>query len=183
VLSPVLSVVPLWPTFSLLGAFATTYITRKLGSRSTYSLVIFLITHLAIETVSSTDGIINTLILYSINNGLLTSVIAIAGFISFLAMPTNLVNFALNFVLGKVYSNSMLSTLNTRELLKKQRGHIAIDLSSNTTLPASSTQSNKNNDTAVEINIATTMSTQADNGFELSKINRETDRRLPSLKI
>jgi len=131
----------------------------------------------------NTDGIINNLILYSINNGLFTSVIAIAGFISFLAMPTNLVNFALNFVLGKVYSNSMLSSLNTRELLKKQRGHIAIDLSSNTALPGSSTQSNKNNDTAVEINISTTRSTQADNSFGMLKINRETDRRSPSFNI
>ncbi|EIN11089.1 hypothetical protein PUNSTDRAFT_133140 [Punctularia strigosozonata HHB-11173 SS5] len=57
-----------------------------------------------------------------------SSLVAVAGFISFLAMPNNLVNFAINFVLGKVYSNTILSTLNARQNLRKSND-IPLELS------------------------------------------------------
>ncbi|KAK6988898.1 hypothetical protein R3P38DRAFT_2804165 [Favolaschia claudopus] len=51
--------------------------------------------------------------------------------VQFLTMPNNLVNYALNWILGKVYSNSLLSTLNARSHLRETRGGagaIALDL-------------------------------------------------------
>ncbi|KAF7360799.1 hypothetical protein MVEN_00811900 [Mycena venus] len=78
--------------------------------------------------VKSTDTLVQKLIIYSINCGILCSLVAVLGLITFLTMPNNLINFAFNFVLGKVYSNSLLSTLNARSHLREaHKGAIALD--------------------------------------------------------
>ncbi|KAF9014490.1 hypothetical protein BDZ89DRAFT_448868 [Hymenopellis radicata] len=61
-----------------------------------------------------TNGIVNKLIVLTINNGIFTSVVALAAFVTNLAAPTTMWTFALCFFLGKAYTNTLLSSLNSR---------------------------------------------------------------------
>jgi hypothetical protein len=67
-----------------------------------------------------TDSLVNTLMLYTINTGLLTSVSAIACFVTFAIWPHAFVFIGFYFVLSKLYINSLLAMLNTRERLRKR---------------------------------------------------------------
>jgi len=64
-----------------------------------------------------TNSIIMTLMIFSINTGLLTSIIATVCAITFAIMPTNFVWQSFFWVLGKCYVNSLLATLNSREYI------------------------------------------------------------------
>jgi len=66
----------------------------------------------------STDTIVTTLIVYAINRCLLTSVVAVLEIIVFSTMPHSLWFVAIDFVIGKLYANSLLATLNCREALR-----------------------------------------------------------------
>ncbi|EPQ51004.1 hypothetical protein GLOTRDRAFT_133330 [Gloeophyllum trabeum ATCC 11539] len=73
-----------------------------------------------------TNSIILTLMAFSINTGLLTSILATATAITFATMPTNFVWQSFFWVLGKCYVNSLLATLNGREYIhEKARRHQA----------------------------------------------------------
>ncbi|CAE6454610.1 unnamed protein product [Rhizoctonia solani] len=61
-----------------------------------------------------TDALINKLLRYTINTGLLTSLIAVADVLTFCLM-NNMVHLGFNFVLGKMYTNTLLATLNARD--------------------------------------------------------------------
>ncbi|TDL25586.1 hypothetical protein BD410DRAFT_800977 [Rickenella mellea] len=61
-----------------------------------------------------TDSIINNLMLYSLTTGLLTSIFAIVNLVTFLTMPGNMVNISVSLFLGKLYSNSLMTILNSR---------------------------------------------------------------------
>ncbi|KAI9452440.1 hypothetical protein F5148DRAFT_1289600 [Russula earlei] len=60
------------------------------------------------------DTLINRLIIYSVNTGVVISVFSAAVLASYNLMPTNLIFIALYFVLSKLYANSCLATLNSR---------------------------------------------------------------------
>jgi len=62
-----------------------------------------------------TDSIIMTLMLYSINSGLLTSILRIVTIISFAVLPASLICMAVFSTLVKCYVNSLLATLNSRD--------------------------------------------------------------------
>ncbi|KAH9933253.1 uncharacterized protein BXZ73DRAFT_101213 [Epithele typhae] len=72
--------------------------------------------------LSRTDSIVTALMVYSVNSGLTTSIIASACVITFLAMPTNLIWIAFFWLLGKCYVNSFLALLNSREQLRERSG-------------------------------------------------------------
>jgi len=63
------------------------------------------------------DTLINRLIIYSVNTGLLTSVFSAAVLVSYNLMPINLIFIAFYFVLSKLFANSCLATLNTRRFV------------------------------------------------------------------
>ncbi|KAL5524313.1 hypothetical protein ACEPAF_9453 [Sanghuangporus sanghuang] len=65
------------------------------------------------------DSIISTLVMYAINTGLFTGVCAAAATICFAFMPTNFVWLAFFWCLGKLYVNSLLASLNSRQALRK----------------------------------------------------------------
>lgn len=67
-----------------------------------------------------TNTIITTLMLYAVNRCLLTSVVAIAEMIVYKIMPDSLWYMAVDFVAGKLFVNSFLATLNSRQSI---RGH------------------------------------------------------------
>jgi len=65
--------------------------------------------------------VVDTLTLYTLENGFLTCVTTTASLICWLAMPNNLVFLGLHFIIGKLYANSLLISLNTRKELREMR--------------------------------------------------------------
>ncbi|KAG9082180.1 hypothetical protein FRC06_005186 [Ceratobasidium sp. 370] len=70
-----------------------------------------------------TDALINKLLRYTINTGLLTSLIAITDVVTFCTM-NNLIHLGFNFMLGKLYTNTLLATLNSREIEPENVVHV-----------------------------------------------------------
>ncbi|KAG1847202.1 hypothetical protein DFJ58DRAFT_798423 [Suillus subalutaceus] len=68
--------------------------------------------------VIETNTLVNTLIIYAINRCLLTSVVAVAEVIAFAIIPGSLWFIAIDFVIGKLYANSLLASLNSRSALR-----------------------------------------------------------------
>jgi len=66
------------------------------------------------------DQIVNTLSLYALENGLLTSVAIIISLGCWLGMKENLVFMAIHFVVAKLYANSLLATLNSRKHIRER---------------------------------------------------------------
>jgi len=69
---------------------------------------------------AKTDSIIMTLISYSVNSGLLTSILAIGMLVSFVALPTRLIWEQFFWLMGKCYVNSFLAMLNSRDSLRER---------------------------------------------------------------
>ncbi|EJD00827.1 uncharacterized protein FOMMEDRAFT_21324 [Fomitiporia mediterranea MF3/22] len=65
------------------------------------------------------DSIVNRLIIFSLNTGILTSLCAIFSLITISAFPGTLIYSAFFFVLGRVYANSFMVALNVRRRLQK----------------------------------------------------------------
>jgi len=63
---------------------------------------------------SKSDTLINTLSLYAINTGVLTSVVSLGTLITLNLMPDNFIFMSIYFVLSKLYAISLMTTLNTR---------------------------------------------------------------------
>ncbi|KAF7378171.1 hypothetical protein MSAN_00241600 [Mycena sanguinolenta] len=68
--------------------------------------------------VKITDSIVNKLVLYAMNTGLLTSVIVLIDMICFLTMPRNFIHLGFNMISGNLYTNSLLATLNFRDVVR-----------------------------------------------------------------
>ncbi|KAM5544618.1 hypothetical protein V8D89_001516 [Ganoderma adspersum] len=79
------------------------------------TLVVFLLRNRT--GAERTDSMIQTLVVYTINTGLVTSVVGIVAFIFALIKPGNLVYFAMGIIVTKLYANSVLALLNTRRYL------------------------------------------------------------------
>lgn len=62
---------------------------------------------------SNTDDILNRIIRLTVQNGLITAIWAIIDLITFLVTPTGL-HLLFNFPLAKLYTNSLMSSLNSR---------------------------------------------------------------------
>lgn len=67
-----------------------------------------------------THSLINKIIQYTIETGLIPAVGALGELIFFLAMPHNNVHLIFFFTLAKLYSNSMMANLNARKMIKEQ---------------------------------------------------------------
>ncbi|TDL25236.1 hypothetical protein BD410DRAFT_785112, partial [Rickenella mellea] len=70
-----------------------------------------------------TDSLINTLILFSVCTGLVTSVFATVNIIVFFSMKTNLIHLGIWFLMGELYTTSLLTTLNSRDVFRGQWNH------------------------------------------------------------
>ncbi|KAL0960491.1 hypothetical protein HGRIS_005531 [Hohenbuehelia grisea] len=62
----------------------------------------------------ATDDVINRIIRLTVQTGMITAISAGADVIIFLAVPSTTLNFIWDFALSKLYTNSLLSTLNAR---------------------------------------------------------------------
>ncbi|KAK7032472.1 hypothetical protein VNI00_013031 [Paramarasmius palmivorus] len=74
--------------------------------------------------MASTDPLVNRLIIYTINNGALTSITSITIILFLTLQPDNLIYASVYLNLANVYSSSLLSTLNSR---KAHRQHVTIE--------------------------------------------------------
>lgn len=68
--------------------------------------------------IKSSDSIINTLMIFSINTGAITGSASAAHLVTFLASPATGVHFAFHFVLPKLYTNAVYASLNTRAVFQ-----------------------------------------------------------------
>ncbi|KAL4268778.1 DUF6534 domain-containing protein [Pleurotus pulmonarius] len=100
-----------------------------------------------------TRNILNKLIIWSINRCVLTSAVAIIETIVFVAVPHSLYYFAFDFVIGKLYVNSLLAALNSRKSLHGS----AIDTSDFSTAA----------DGSIGFRVATALSTENQNHINL----------------
>ncbi|KAG6879188.1 hypothetical protein C0992_004491, partial [Termitomyces sp. T32_za158] len=66
------------------------------------------------------DTIINRLMLFIVNTGLLTSLFAMATLISLVISPLTLIYATFYFCIGRLYTNSFLATLNARKAITGQ---------------------------------------------------------------
>ncbi|XP_006459695.1 hypothetical protein AGABI2DRAFT_116655 [Agaricus bisporus var. bisporus H97] len=65
--------------------------------------------------------LVDSTTIYALENGALTCFTTTASLICWLAMPKNLVFLGLHFVIGKLYANSLLASLNIRRELEDLR--------------------------------------------------------------
>ncbi|KAF5364577.1 hypothetical protein D9758_005642 [Tetrapyrgos nigripes] len=66
----------------------------------------------------NSDTLVNSLVRYAINTGVLTSTVSLTTLILYNVMPTNMVFIATYFVLSKLYAISFMATLNTRRVVR-----------------------------------------------------------------
>jgi len=66
----------------------------------------------------SMDNVIDSLVLYSFENGSLTCAGTVLSMVFWLTMPYNRLFLALHFIIAKLYANSLLATLNMRKKLR-----------------------------------------------------------------
>lgn len=103
------------------------------------------------------DTLINKLMLFSINTGLLTSICAVMSLISILVWPDTYVYIAFYFCLGRLYCNSLLATLNVRKGIRRDsdEDHMSISLHRPrrpVNRPISSSRMGMPNDLSIKIN-------------------------------
>ncbi|KDR69561.1 hypothetical protein GALMADRAFT_145313 [Galerina marginata CBS 339.88] len=75
--------------------------------------------HTSRSGIERTDTLINKLMAYAINNGILTSLFDIIVLTFDTVEPNNLIFLAIFQVVGNLYTNSMMATLNSRHSLSK----------------------------------------------------------------
>jgi len=69
----------------------------------------------------SSDSLVNTLMLYSINTGTVTSLGALACLVSYALWPHKFIFIGIFFIIGKVQINTVLTVLNTRSFLRARK--------------------------------------------------------------
>ncbi|KIP03353.1 hypothetical protein PHLGIDRAFT_130199 [Phlebiopsis gigantea 11061_1 CR5-6] len=67
---------------------------------------------------SSINGIIDTLVLYTVETGLATCITTIIALVCWVTMPNNLIFLGLHFMISKLYANSLMASLNSRYTLR-----------------------------------------------------------------
>ncbi|TFY76164.1 hypothetical protein EWM64_g7848 [Hericium alpestre] len=75
----------------------------------------------------SSDSMINKLIMFTVNTGLLTSIDAVCSLASIAGSPNTFIYICFFFTLGRLYSNSLLATLNARRSLRQSSSGNAIN--------------------------------------------------------
>jgi len=65
-----------------------------------------------------TNSIIAHLIRYTVTTGLATSMLAVACLIAYFVRPNTFIFIAMHFSLGRMYTNALLATLNSRRILR-----------------------------------------------------------------
>ncbi|KAF8167237.1 hypothetical protein B0H34DRAFT_7362 [Crassisporium funariophilum] len=91
------------------------------------TVLLFLLLQNSRTQSMSLDHIIDSLVLYTFEIGSLTSLATVVSMICWIRLDNSLIFLGLHFVIGKLYANSLLATLNTREQLRRNHS-TAVDL-------------------------------------------------------
>ncbi|KAH9850071.1 hypothetical protein C2E23DRAFT_837300 [Lenzites betulinus] len=94
----------------------------------TIAVVLCAILHSSRTGFSKSDTLITKLMVFAVNTGLLTSVSACLSLITFLTLPNTLIYISFFFVLGRLYSNSLMATLNARKRLRSTVSEVSVSL-------------------------------------------------------
>ncbi|EJF65671.1 hypothetical protein DICSQDRAFT_77347 [Dichomitus squalens LYAD-421 SS1] len=88
------------------------------------------ILHLSRTEFSKSNALINKLMVFAVNTGLLTSICAVTSLITFFAVPNSFVYITFYYLIGRLYNNSLLATLNARRSLREgtSSGDISLSL-------------------------------------------------------
>ncbi|KAH9858592.1 hypothetical protein C2E23DRAFT_799261, partial [Lenzites betulinus] len=82
------------------------------------AVILCVILHQSRTGFTKSNILINRLMLFAVNTGLLTSICAIFSFISILAWPNTFIYVTFFFFLGRLYANSLMATLNARNSIR-----------------------------------------------------------------
>ncbi|KAF8995118.1 hypothetical protein BDQ17DRAFT_1366039 [Cyathus striatus] len=82
---------------------------------------LFVLLQTSRKKAGNLNAVIDSLILYAFETGSLTCAGTVVSMICWLTMPHNLIFMGLHFGIGKLYANSLLVTLNTRENVRRAR--------------------------------------------------------------
>jgi hypothetical protein len=80
--------------------------------------VLCIVLHRSRTGFHRSDTMINKLIVFAVNTGLLTSICAVASLISIVVAGNTFLYICFYFSLGRLYSNSLLATLNARNMIR-----------------------------------------------------------------
>ncbi|TFK32634.1 hypothetical protein BDQ12DRAFT_692231 [Crucibulum laeve] len=131
--------------------------------------------HKARTGFKRSDTIINRLIVFVVNTGMLTTACAIASLISLVASPDTLIYATFYFCIGRLYSNSFLATLNARRSLTATDvdnvNMVSLPTSGISGVSPNATTMSKNQQN-ISIRIDTTKEALRDNDLEISHTQR-----------
>ncbi|KAG2140186.1 hypothetical protein DEU56DRAFT_799199 [Suillus clintonianus] len=132
---------------------------------------------------SNMDRIINSIILYTLENNALTSAATIISMICWVTMH-NLVFLGVHFVLSKLYANSLLATLNSRKQLQEERSRGGV-LSNELPVAFPGRYQSKYNrrldpENKLEINVEQTIEYEAVDGFAKRSPHIPSDTSSPT---
>ncbi|KAF8958713.1 hypothetical protein BDZ97DRAFT_1840903 [Flammula alnicola] len=82
---------------------------------------LFILLHTSRTGAANLNAMIDSLIRFAFETGSLTCAGTVISMICWLSMPTNLIWLGLHFVIGKLYANSLLVTLNTRDQIRRSQ--------------------------------------------------------------
>ncbi|KAF8233944.1 hypothetical protein L208DRAFT_867205 [Tricholoma matsutake] len=82
--------------------------------------------------IKKTESVINVMMMYTINTSLLTTICSAACFITYAMWPNALTFLGIYYSLGKLYFNSLLATLNSRDALLEKLGDVVMSNFSST---------------------------------------------------
>lgn len=113
-----------------------------------------------------TDSLLDRLIVWTLNTGLLTSIVAVIDLICFGTM-NNLIHFAFNVTLAKLYANMFVATLNQRLRTRRRTNVSGIDYESENGLAKPSKRFNpiqfaSNHSAGMNVHITTTKEMASD---------------------
>ncbi|KAK7681822.1 hypothetical protein QCA50_015169 [Cerrena zonata] len=82
-------------------------------------------------TFTGTTSVITWMMMYAVHSGLLLMIVSAAVLISFMCMKNSLLFTGFITIIGKLYANSLLGTLNARQVFRSKHSDAILDLSSN----------------------------------------------------
>ncbi|KAF8072172.1 hypothetical protein FPV67DRAFT_1667609 [Lyophyllum atratum] len=124
-----------------------------------------------------TDSIVNILIMYAINTSALTTICSIACFITYTIWPNEFTFIGIYFALPKLYLNSLLATLNSRETLSEKISGVSdINMTNITSTNYSTKGSHSSTGQSVVVNINKEVVVE---NFEFGSSNKRMQRDIP----
>ncbi|TFK32451.1 hypothetical protein BDQ12DRAFT_692455 [Crucibulum laeve] len=117
-----------------------------------------------LHALNRVNRVIDRLAAITIRTGLVTSIAAVVLLISFLMMPQNMVWLAIYTILARLYSNTLLSSLNARHRLRNDITNSSVEVYSKGKTIRRDTMDPTSRHGAISIEMKTTTETVGDDG-------------------